>query len=93
MGQASSAVSAYAAANARLRERIDQLERAVASRDVQIEKLTRTVRQLRSTVMREIKDIKVSLVDMHDAFSPPTSPPQTSDSDSGGTTPAADARV
>lgn len=82
MGQASSAISAYAAANARLRERIDQLERALASRDVQIEKLTRTVRQLRSTVMREIKDIKVSLVDMQDAFSPSRSPPRTSGSDS-----------
>lgn len=79
MGQSSSAISAYAAANARLRERIDQLEKAIASRDVQIEKLTRTVRQLRSTVMREIKDIKVSLVDMQDAFSPPASPPPGKD--------------
>lgn len=70
MGQTSSAISAYAATNARLQERISQLERAVASRDAQIEKLTRTVRQLRSTVMREIKDIKGSLVDMQDAFSP-----------------------
>jgi len=81
MGQSHGVLSAYAAANASLRERIDQLERAVASRDAQIERLTRTVRQLRSTVMREIKDIKGSLVDMQDAFSPSVTPPSSSSSE------------
>ena len=89
MGQTHTAISAYAASNARLQARIDQLEKAVALRDAQIERLTRTVRQLRFTVMREIKDIKGSLGDMQDAFSPSDSPPASaSDSD----TPAAEGK-
>lgn len=74
-GQFRSDARIHSIANVRLQRRIASLEMALNEKDSRIEMLTRqldnavrTIHVLRQNVFREIKDIKGSLEDMHNAI-------------------------
>lgn len=87
-GQFRSDARIHSIANVRLQRRIASLEMALNEKDSRIEMLTRqldnavrTIHVLRQNVFREIKDIKGSLEDMHNAIkvSPVNSRPEPTD--------------